>query len=122
MRISFVYLGLEVGGNSWKKQLWEPVVNKISARLNAWKGRFLSLGGRICLIKSIFSAIPLFYFSFFKALTSVCNRIIGFGGKSKHRYPGSVGRMYANLWREVGWGLKILNRLIVFSWQNGSGG
>jgi len=31
--------------------------------------------GRICLIKSVISALPLFYFSFFKAPVGVCNQI-----------------------------------------------
>jgi len=76
MTFPFKYLGLEVGGNLRKKQFWEPVVNKIKASLSSWKGRFLSIAGRICLIKSVCTTIPLFYLSFFKAPVSVCNRIM----------------------------------------------
>ena len=75
MQIPFKYLGLEVGGNPRKVLFWEPVVNKIRARLSTWKGRCLSMAGRICLIKSVFASIPLFYLSFFKVPVSVCNRI-----------------------------------------------
>jgi len=32
--------------------------------------------GRVCLVKSVFNALPLFYFSFFKAPTIVCKIII----------------------------------------------
>jgi len=64
-----------VGGNPRKKQFWEPVVKKIEARLTAWKGRLLSMAGRICLLKSVFTSIPLFYLSIFRAPTTVCNRI-----------------------------------------------
>ena len=71
----FKYLGLEVGGNPRKVQFWEPVVNKVRARLSTWKGRCLSMAGRICLIKSVFTSIPLFYLSFFKAPISFCNTI-----------------------------------------------
>ena len=76
MTIPFKYLGLEVGGNPRKKQFWEPVVNKINASPSTWKERFLSMAGRICLIKSVCTAIPLFYLSFFKASVSVCNNIM----------------------------------------------
>jgi len=76
MKIPFKYLGLEVWGNPRKKQFWEPVVNKISSRLSSWKGRHLSLAGIICLLKSVFTAIPLFYFSFYKAPTLVCDKIV----------------------------------------------
>jgi len=75
MRIPFQYLGVEVGGNPRKKQFWEPVVRKIEARLCSWKGRFLSMAGRICLLKSVFTTIPLFYLSIFKAPIVVCNKI-----------------------------------------------
>ena len=75
MRILFKYLGLEVGGNPRKVQFWKPVVNKVSARLSTWKGRCLSMAGRICLIKLVFTSIPLFYLSFFKAPVSICERI-----------------------------------------------
>jgi len=64
-----------VGGNPRKKQFWEPVVRKIEARLSSWKGRFLSMAGRICLLKLVFTAIPLFYLSIFKASITVCNNI-----------------------------------------------
>lgn len=60
--ISFNYFGLVVGGNPRKKEFWEPVVNRISSRLSAWKGRFLSLAGRIYL--------------FFKTPESVYKRIV----------------------------------------------
>ena len=72
----FKYLGLEVGGNPRKKSFWEPVLNKLKARLSVWKGRYLSLAGRTCVIKSILTTIPLFYLSVFKAPESVYKSII----------------------------------------------
>jgi len=75
MKLPFQYLGVEVGENSRKKQLWDPVVKKVEAKLSSWKGRFLSMAGRICLLKSVFTAIPLFYLSIFKAPVVVCNKI-----------------------------------------------
>jgi len=76
MSVPLSYLGLEVGGNPRKKKFWEPVLNKIKSRLNMWKGRFLSMAGRLCLIKSILSAIPLYYLSLFRAPEDVCKSII----------------------------------------------
>jgi len=54
---------------------WNPIVDKIHSRLSRWKGRMLSMVGRICLIKSVISALPLFYFSFFKAPITESNQI-----------------------------------------------
>ncbi len=75
MGIPFKYLGLEVGGNPRTKQFWEPVINKLKGRLSVWKGRFLSMAGRICLIKSVLTGVPLYYLSLFKAPLAVCKRI-----------------------------------------------
>ncbi|XP_068474695.1 uncharacterized protein [Phaseolus vulgaris] len=69
--IPFKYLGLEIGGNPGKASFWEPAINRINARLSSWKGKFLSMAGRICLIKSVFTSILLFYPSLFKAPASV---------------------------------------------------
>jgi len=74
--IPFKYLGLEVGGNPRKKSFWEPVLNKLKTRLSVWKGRFLSMAGRTCIIKSVLSAIPLFYISVFKAPEAIYKSII----------------------------------------------
>ena len=71
MQIPFKYLGLEIGGNPGKASFWEPAINRINARLSSWKGKFLSMAGRICLIKSVFTSILLFYPSLFKAPASV---------------------------------------------------
>jgi len=65
-----------VGGNPRKKIFWEPVLNKLKSRLSVWKGRFLSMAGRLCIIKSVLSATPLYYLSLFKALEVVCKSII----------------------------------------------
>jgi len=50
-------------------------MDKIKGRLNIWKGSFLSLARRICLIKPVFTTLPLFYLSFYKAPESVYKRI-----------------------------------------------
>ena len=39
------YLGLPLGGNPKTIGFWDPVVEKISRRLDGWKKTYLSLGG-----------------------------------------------------------------------------
>jgi len=75
MGLPFKYLGMPIEGNPRKSVFWNPVVEKIRSRLSRWNGRLLSMAGRICLINSVISALPLFYFSFFRAPVSVCNLI-----------------------------------------------
>ena len=52
------------------------MVDSLRSRLSRWKGRFLSMVERICLIKSILSSIPLFYMSLFKIPFAVANEIV----------------------------------------------
>ncbi|XP_039685099.1 uncharacterized protein [Medicago truncatula] len=45
--IPFIYLGLPIGGDSWKLSFWKPVLDRIAARLSSWNNKFLSFGGRL---------------------------------------------------------------------------
>ena len=76
MKIPFVYLGIPIGGNPRNNQFWQPMIDKVRNRLSSWKGKLLSMAGRVCLIKSVLSALPLYYLSFFKAPKSVCKELI----------------------------------------------
>jgi len=55
---------------------WDEVVDRMKKRLSWWKGRLLSLTGRICLIKLVLSTIPLFDLSLFKMLMAVTNEFV----------------------------------------------
>jgi len=71
----FTYLGMPLGGNPRSVSFWEPVVKKISKRLESLKGSYFSLGGRITLIKSCLSCIPTYYLSLFKIPIRVANKL-----------------------------------------------
>jgi len=75
LEILFKYLAMKIGGNPRTLAFWKSVIDKIKSRFSTWKGKIISMAGRICLIKSILNALPLFYFSFFKAPTLVCKII-----------------------------------------------
>ncbi|GKB70176.1 RNA-directed DNA polymerase, eukaryota, reverse transcriptase zinc-binding domain protein [Tanacetum coccineum] len=69
--LPFIYLGLPVGRSMKKIEAWNDVVNKFTRRLSSWKANMLSIGERLTLVKSMFSSLPLYYHSLFKAPTSV---------------------------------------------------
>ena len=44
-----------------------PVGERFQKKLASWKGKLLSVGGRLVLINSILFSLPMFMFSFFEA-------------------------------------------------------
>ncbi|KAK2373370.1 hypothetical protein QL285_074404 [Trifolium repens] len=66
-KVSFLYLGLPIGGDSRRLSFWEPVLTRIRNKLSRWNSRFLSFGGRLVLLKSVLTSLPVYALSFFKA-------------------------------------------------------
>jgi len=92
MKTPFKYLGMLVGGCYKRSRFWEEVVEKVRNRLSKWKGKFISMDGRLFLIKSMLSALPLFYLSLYKMLTMVMKEIVGCRGTSCGVGTRSVGK------------------------------
>ncbi|GLT98877.1 hypothetical protein SLE2022_163520 [Rubroshorea leprosula] len=93
-KVPFSYLGLPVGGNSGRRQFWNPVLNRFRQKLASWKSSLLSFGGRITLINLVLSAIPIFYLSLFKIPKCVLREMI----KIQSFFWGGV-----NLDRKISW-------------------
>ena len=55
-----VYLGLPLGASNKAISVWDEVEEKVRRRLAVWKCQYISKGGRITLIKSTLSSIPLY--------------------------------------------------------------
>ena len=75
LQFPFSYLGMPIGVNPRRKVVWEPIIRKFEAKLNKWNQRNVSMAGRITLISSVLTALPLFYMSFFRAPSVVINRL-----------------------------------------------
>ncbi|GAU31392.1 hypothetical protein TSUD_19380 [Trifolium subterraneum] len=73
--ISFLYLGLLIGGDPRRLGFREPVLARLKNRLSGWKSRFLSFGGRLVLLKSVLQSLPVYALSFFKAPTGIISSI-----------------------------------------------
>ncbi|GJS10251.1 RNA-directed DNA polymerase, eukaryota [Tanacetum coccineum] len=71
----FNYLGVKVGTAISRSCSWEDVLSKISARLSKWKIKTLSIGGRLTLIKSVLTSLPLYHMSIYKVPKGVLNRM-----------------------------------------------
>ncbi|RVW50857.1 Transposon TX1 uncharacterized 149 kDa protein [Vitis vinifera] len=74
-RLAILYLGLPLGGNPTACGFWDPVIERISRRLDGWQKAYLSFGGRITLLHSCLSHIPSYFLSLFKIPASVAAKI-----------------------------------------------
>lgn len=73
--IPFVYLGLPIGGDARRLEFWKPVLHRITTRFSNWNSKFLSLGGRLILLKCVLLSLLVYFLSFFKAPTSIISSI-----------------------------------------------
>nr|CCA66178.1 hypothetical protein [Beta vulgaris subsp. vulgaris] len=112
--IPFTYLGLPIGENIHKIKAWDPIINKISMKLATWKGRMLSIGGRLTLIKSSLSNLPLYFMSLFpipkgvvEKINKITRRFLWSGDMEKRSIP-LVAWKIAQLPKDMG-GLGIGN-------------
>ncbi|GKA72771.1 RNA-directed DNA polymerase, eukaryota [Tanacetum coccineum] len=71
----FSYLGSKVGGQMYRIQSWNEVVDRVSARLSKWKMKTLSIGGRLTLLKSVLGSMPIYHMSIFKDPMRVLQRL-----------------------------------------------
>lgn len=71
--LPFRYLGLPLHNKHLRKEDWSLLVNCISTKIEGWKAKLLSYGGRLTLINSVLSNLPIFFFSVFKAPKWVLN-------------------------------------------------
>ena len=69
------YLRMPLGGNPCRQLFWEPIVSKVRKRLDGWKRSFLSRGGRLSLIESVLSSLPIYYLSLFRIPVGVAKEI-----------------------------------------------
>lgn len=73
--LSTSYLGLPLGAKFKSKGVWDPVIERISRRLDSWKASLLFKGGRLTLIKSTLAVMPNYFLSLFTILVAVANII-----------------------------------------------
>ena len=60
------YLGLPLHVRQLKRVEIQPLIDKVGAKLTAWKGKFLNKAGRLRLLNSVLSSMPTYYLTVFK--------------------------------------------------------
>ncbi|CAN4089863.1 unnamed protein product [Withania somnifera] len=55
------YLGMPLGAKNKEMEIWSEVLERSERKLSRWKSQYLSLGGRLTLIRSVMDALQNLY-------------------------------------------------------------
>jgi hypothetical protein len=87
------YLGIPIHFRRLRNCDWVKNEEHFEKRLSSWKGKHLSIGGRLTLINSVLSSLPMYMMSFFsipkgvlKKLDYFCSRFFWQGDEDKNKY------------------------------------
>jgi hypothetical protein len=71
----FKYLGIPMSPGRIKLKDWAILESRFQKRLSSWKGKLLSTGGRLVLINSVLSSLPMFMMSFFRVPKGILKKL-----------------------------------------------
>lgn len=73
--LPIIYLGLPLSDQHIGSRGWTPVVERMEKRIQGWSSRMLSRGGRLILLRSVLSSIPIYYLSVLRLPAQVERRL-----------------------------------------------
>ena len=76
MEIPFYYLGIPIGAKSTSSLVWEPLIRKYEDKLSKWNQKILSMAGKVTLINSVLTALPIYTLSFFKLPRRIALKLV----------------------------------------------
>ena len=69
------YLGMLLGTPYKIASVWNPILERMEKKLSGWKRLYLSKKGRLTLVKSTLSSLPMYYLSLFVIPVAVADRL-----------------------------------------------
>jgi len=69
------YLGMPLGAKNKKLEVWSEVLERSERKLTRWKSQYISLGGRLTLIKSVLDALPTYMLNLFPLPKSIGEKL-----------------------------------------------
>ena len=121
-----MYLGLPLGASHKSVRMWDTIEERFRRRLASWKRQYISKGGRVTLIKSTLSNLPIYFMSLFRIPSLVCKRLekiqrdFLWGGGNLEKKPHLVSWVKVCTDKKVGRlgvrGLHNLNKALLGKW------
>ena len=75
IRKGFGYLGYYLKPSGYLIKDWLWLVSKFEKKISHWTNRFLSLGGRLVLIRSVLSSMPVYWMALVPIPTSILDKL-----------------------------------------------
>jgi len=120
------YLGVPLHHSKLRKDDIQPIVDKVVKRIAGWKGKLLSYGGRLVLLKSCLASIPIYLLSIIKfpiwAIEMINSQMAHFfwdNSEERHKYHLARWPMITQKKEFGGLGvpdLRTLNICLLASW------
>jgi len=99
------YLGVPLSTMALPKSQYRPLIDKIGAKLPAWQGKLLNRSGRLVLVKSTLSALPIYLMMLDKLPSWVIHEIDSL--RRNFLWSGGLSiaaiRDYVRLWHTLAW-------------------
>jgi hypothetical protein len=73
--LPFTYLGIPIHHRKLSNKEWKCIEDRFEKKLSCWKGKLMSYGGRLILINSVLTSMPMFLLSFFEVPVGVRKRL-----------------------------------------------
>ncbi|GKV02363.1 hypothetical protein SLEP1_g14810 [Rubroshorea leprosula] len=74
--IPFTYLGMPVRDAMGRRKAWIPIIENFNKKLAVWKAKCLSIGGRVTLLSSVLSTLPIYFMFIFKIPKIVLHELV----------------------------------------------
>jgi len=71
----FKYLGIPIHHRKLSNGDWNIIEQRFEKKLSSWKGKHLSVGGRLVLINSVLTSLAMFMLSFFEVPRGVLEKL-----------------------------------------------
>ncbi|GKV50356.1 hypothetical protein SLEP1_g57064 [Rubroshorea leprosula] len=97
----FTYLGMPIGDSMCRRKPWIPVIDNFNKKLAVWKAKSLSIGGRVTLLRSVLSALPIYFMSIFKIPKIVLHELVCLQRKFLWGYTEEKNKIAWLSWEKV---------------------
>lgn len=88
------YLRVQLDPGRYQNRMWEELINKCQSKASSWKNKWLTLAGRIQMIKYVLSVIPIYHMSCFrlsykvaKEIDTLLKKFLWEGAQEKKKIP-----------------------------------